>query len=105
MLLRLGFWMSVMLAGFELNRRSTDISWGAEVVASNVKDFIERRLTTPTVRSGYPVPVSHPILTLFRSILNDIVLNKRTSLTDKEALKDAKRSLGAMLNDYLLQSK
>ena len=39
------------------------------------------------------------------SILNDIVLNKRTSLTDREALKDAKRSLGTMLNDYLSQSK
>eukprot|EP01036_Dinobryon_divergens_P028176 gene28176-37077_t len=87
-LLRLAFWVSVMCAGFELNRRSDDISWGAEVVGHNVMDFIERRLTTPTV-----------------SILNDIVLNKRTSLTDREALKDAKRSLGTMLSDYLSQSK
>ena len=39
-----------MCAGFELNRRSDDISWGAEVVGHNVMDFIERRLTTPTVR-------------------------------------------------------
>ena len=49
-LLRLAFWVSVMCAGFELNRRSDDISWGAEVVGHNVMDFIERRLTTPTVR-------------------------------------------------------
>jgi len=49
-ILRLVFWLSVMLAGFELNRRSEDISWGMDIVVTNVKDFIERRLTTPTVR-------------------------------------------------------
>jgi len=37
------------------------------------------------------------------SILNDVVLNKRTTITDEEALKDAKRSLKAMLNDFLTQ--
>jgi hypothetical protein len=39
-----------MAGGFELTRRSEDISWGAEVIANNVIDFIERRLTTPTLR-------------------------------------------------------
>ena len=39
------------------------------------------------------------------SILNDVILNKRTSLTDKEALKDAKRSLSVMLNDFITQQR
>ena len=55
MLLRLAFWVSVMCAGFELNRRSEDITWGAEVVGHNVMDFIERRLTTPTVRFHFVI--------------------------------------------------
>jgi len=38
-----------------------------------------------------------------RSILNDVVLNKRTSITDQAALKDAKRSLTVMLYDFLTQ--
>jgi hypothetical protein len=38
-----------------------------------------------------------------RSILNDVVLNKRVSITDHAALKDAKRSLSAMLSDFLNQ--
>ena len=32
-----------------------------------------------------------------------MILNRRMSLTDKEALKDAKRSLSAMLEDFLLK--
>ena len=40
---------------------------------------------------------------LLCSILNDVVLNKRTTITDEAALKDAKRSLKAMLNDFLTQ--
>jgi len=40
---------------------------------------------------------------LLCSILNDVVLNKRTTITDEAALNDAKRSLKAMLNDFLTQ--
>jgi hypothetical protein len=32
-----------------------------------------------------------------------VVLNKRVSITDQTALKDAKRSLSAMIYDFLLQ--
>ena len=48
----------------------------------------QRRITTPT-----------------KALVNDMILNRRMSLTDKEALKDAKRSLSAMLEDFLLQHK
>lgn len=34
-----------------------------------------------------------------------MILNRRMSLTDKEALKDAKRSLSVMLEDFLVQHK
>jgi exonuclease SbcC len=36
-------------------------------------------------------------------IVNDVFLNKKVSLTDQVALKDAKRSLGVMLDDFLTQ--
>ena len=45
----------------------------------------------------------HLLYDLLCSILNDVVLNKRTTITDEAALKDAKRSLKAMLNDFLTQ--
>jgi hypothetical protein len=37
------------------------------------------------------------------SIVNDVVFNKRTAITDKAALLDAKRSLSNMIYDFLQQ--
>jgi hypothetical protein len=48
------------------------------------------------------IPTHAPLLRT-HSILNDVVLNKRVSITDQTALKDAKRSLSAMIYDFLLQ--
>ena len=61
-------------------RRSSDIAGASALVRENVVDFLNRRVAVPTV-----------------SIINDVILNKRVSVTDKAALTDAKRSLTAML--------
>ena len=37
------------------------------------------------------------------SIFNDVFMNKKLSLTDQDALVDAKRSLSTMLYDFLTQ--
>jgi hypothetical protein len=37
--------------------------------------------------------------------MNDVILNRRVTILDKEALLDAKRSLSVMLNDFLTQHK
>eukprot|EP01038_Epipyxis_sp_PR26KG_P007397 gene7397-10082_t len=87
-LMRLGFWTGILAAGFEFKKWSSDIVWGAEVIRGNILDFIERRVTSPTI-----------------SILNDVILNKRVSLSDKEALKDAKRSLSTMIYDFLKERR
>jgi len=39
------------------------------------------------------------------SIMNDVILNRRVTILDKEALVDAKRSLTVMLGDFLRQHK
>ena len=39
------------------------------------------------------------------SIMNDVVLNRRVTILDKEALIDARRSLSVMLYDFLSQHK
>ena len=66
------------------------------------------RITDPPFLPLLPLssPSSHRRLAVpTMSIVNDVILNKRVSLTDKEALKDAKRSLSAMLSDFLLQHR
>lgn len=85
-ILSLAFWTSLAVAGFELNKRSEDISWGMDVLIKNVRDFVDRRITTPTL-----------------SIVNDVILNKKMKITDQAALLDAQRSLRAMIYDFLLQ--
>ena len=87
-LLGAAFWSGVTVAAVEASKRSSDIAWAAEVARRNARDFIQRRLTTPTV-----------------SIMNDVILNRRVTILDKEALLDAKRSLSVMLNDFLTQHK
>ena len=60
------------------------------------------------VNLSFRISVSHNTLIYckcFCSILNDVVLNKRVSITDQAALKDAKRSLSVMLYDFLLQHR
>ena len=37
--------------------------------------------------------------------MNDVILNRRVTILDKEALLDAKRSLTVMLDDFLQQHK
>jgi hypothetical protein len=37
--------------------------------------------------------------------MNDVILNKRTTILDKEALIDARRSLSVMLYDYSAHHK
>ena len=37
--------------------------------------------------------------------MNDVILNRRVTILDKEALVDAKRSLTVMLGDFLRQHK
>ena len=76
------------MAAIEASKRSSDIAWAAGVAKQNARDFIQRRLTTPTV-----------------SIMNDVILNRRVTILDKEALIDSKRSLTVMLNDFLQQHK
>lgn len=39
------------------------------------------------------------------SIMNDMILNRRVSITDKEALRDAQQSLSNMIYDFLSQHK
>lgn len=82
------FWTSLSLAGFELNKRSEDISWGVDFLWKTSQRFVKRRIAKPTW-----------------SIVNDVILNQRTKITDVRALSDAQRSLRAMLYDFLLQHK
>ena len=88
LLLRMGFWGGASKLGFEAARRSDDIRVTSKIFYENIMGFVERRVTLPTM-----------------NIVEDVIFNKRVSLTDKEALKDAKRSLRAMLNDFLLQHR
>jgi hypothetical protein len=87
-LLKLTCWSGLTYAAVEAAKRSGDIAAAAELAKKNAADFIQRRLTTPTV-----------------SIVNDVILNKRISITDKDALIDARRSLSVMLNDFLVQHR
>lgn len=82
------FWTSLCLAGFELNKRSEDISWGLDFLWKTSQRFVKRRIAKPTL-----------------SIVNDVILNQRTKITDVRALSDAQRSLRAMLYDFLLQHR
>ncbi len=50
-LFRFSIWLSILLAGFELNKRSNNILWTKEFFMNNMKDFIDRRIATPTLRS------------------------------------------------------
>ena len=83
---RTTFWGGVVFSGVQFAKHSREVIRWADVAKNNMYDFLDRRIMTP-----------------FTEIVNDVVLNKRTSLTDKEALKDAKRSLSAMLNDFMSQ--
>ena len=70
-------------------------------------------LVSTSLLPSYPLPpflpptplLSHPYPTPTISIMNDVILNRRVTILDKEALIDAKRSLSVMLNDFLQQHK
>jgi len=83
-LLRLGFWSGVSLGTLEITKKSNKLSWQLEVIAGHAQSFFLRRVVSP-----------------MKSIVNDVVFNRRTSITDREALQDAKRSLKAMIYDFL----
>lgn len=83
-LFKYSLWILVLAGVAEATKRSDDIRKTSAVIYSNFKDFVMRRITTPTV-----------------SIVNDVIFNNRVSLTDKSALSDATRSLQTMLNDFL----
>ena len=88
LMLRTIFWSSAFGLGVEAAKRSNDIGSSVDVIFKNVMDFVNRRITTPAL-----------------SIVEDVIFNRRVTLTDKDALKDAKRSLQAMLNDFLTQHR
>lgn len=46
--IRFCFWFGLMRGLFEGAKRSDDIAWGAETVLKNMRDFVDRRLATPT---------------------------------------------------------
>ena len=85
---RIFFWGGLSAGALELSKRSGDIAGATVAAKRNVRDFIQRRITTPTV-----------------SIMNDVVLNRRVTILDREALIDARRSLSVMLYDFLSQHK
>jgi len=78
----------IVVGGVRLRQNSDLISQRIDLVRSNSKGFLERRVVGPTV-----------------SILNDVVLNKKVAISDRDALKDSQRSLAAMLDDFLAQYK
>lgn len=87
-MLRLLFLGGSASTGINLARYGRNISATVGAVRRNIHNFLDRRLLTPT-----------------RSIINDVLLNKRVSLTDKEALKDSIRSLTVMIDDFLSEHK
>ena len=88
MFFRILFWGGLSAGAIEISKRSGDIAGATVAAKRNVRDFIQRRITTPTM-----------------SIMNDVVLNRRVTILDKEALIDARRSLSVMLYDFLSQHK
>ena len=85
---RILFWGGLSAGAIEISKRSGDIAGATVAAKRNVRDFVQRRITTPTM-----------------SIMNDVVLNRRVTILDKEALIDARRSLSVMLYDFLSQHK
>lgn len=83
---RLLIWMSIAMAGLEINKQRRAIKRGVTFASKNMRGFVHRRFVMPTM-----------------SIVNDVIFNKRTAITDKVALKDAKRSLNRMIYDFLVQ--
>ena len=77
-----------LVYGLRIRRHRSLIQERVQLVRSNTAGFMERRIITPSV-----------------SILNDVVLNKKVAITDREALLDSKRSLQTMLDDFLAQYK
>ena len=88
MFFRILFWGGLSAGAIEVSKRSGDIAGATVAAKRNVRDFVQRRITTPTM-----------------SIMNDVVLNRRVTILDKEALIDARRSLSVMLYDFLSQHK
>lgn len=74
--------------GINLARYGRNIPTTIGAVQRNIHNFLDRRLLVPA-----------------RSIINDVLLNKRVSLTDKDALKDSIRSLTVMIDDFLSEHK
>ncbi len=52
-----------------------------------------------TAKKFVQLRIKEPII----SIYNDVFLNKKEHLADYEALLDAKRSMGVMLDDFIQQ--
>ena len=74
--------------GIHLARYGRNLSVTVRAATTNIRNFLDRRLLGPTY-----------------SIINDVLLNRRVSLTDKDALMDSKRSLTVMIDDFLRDQK
>lgn len=83
-LLRVLIFGTSSLLGVHMAQNGKEISSSMGAVKGNMVNFFDRRIVLP-----------------ISSIANDVILNKRVSLTDREALVDAKRSLNVMINDFL----
>lgn len=92
--LTINFWLKfcfvsgLVYATAEVCQRPNEMVKVRDTIISNVKDFADRRVVIP-----------------FKSILNDMILNRRVSITDKAALYDAQQSLTNMIYDFLLQHR
>jgi nuclear-control-of-ATPase protein 2 len=85
---KLAVTLLIVVGGVRLRQNSDLISQRIDLIRSNSRGFLERRVVGPAV-----------------SILNDVVLNKKVAITDHAALKDSQRSLATMLDDFLTQYK
>lgn len=47
---RLAFWCAVAAGGLELTKKSTKLSFKAEVIAKHINSFVERRVVKPLTK-------------------------------------------------------
>jgi hypothetical protein len=77
---------AVIGAGYQVYQNPAELQKRSKKVSKHTKNFFKKRLQEP-----------------LKNIINDVFLNKKLLLADQVALKDAQRSLGVMLNDFLTQ--
>ena len=71
---------------YQVYQNPAELQKRSEKIMKHTKNFFKKRLKEP-----------------LKNIINDVFLNKKLQLADQVALKDAQRSLGVMLNDFLTQ--